>query len=70
MEPQSNADELNLRGTGRLALGDVAGAIADYDEALRASPRARAGQIYCNRGTARHIAGNVPRRAGGFQPGH
>jgi tetratricopeptide (TPR) repeat protein len=59
MESRSRADELNLQGTARLSKGDLAGAIADYGDALRVSPRQHAARIYYNRGTARHLAGDI-----------
>jgi tetratricopeptide (TPR) repeat protein len=42
-----------------LARGDLAGAVAQLDEAIELTPRQNRALLYYNRGTARHIQGNL-----------
>src|SRR4051794_10155391 len=48
----------NNRGASRLALGDAAGALADFDRAIAVRPDYA--EAYNNRGFVRHALGDYP----------
>ena len=53
----STEQDYNNRGVERFQTGDIDGALADFDEAVRRNPSYKV--AYANRGAVRHKAGNL-----------
>jgi tetratricopeptide (TPR) repeat protein len=57
MTAPATARDFCVRGRQRYAAGDLAGAVADFDQALQADPRCV--DAYNNRGAVRHARGDL-----------